>query len=160
MDKRETGFWIAMVSILGAIFVLGIVFISVDINAGVRATLGSLAYDDFLSCINFQYTRALDVFLVLGSVIFYGGIALFIANLIHIFFKRSLRYVFLALGGTMALEISALLLQNLHYADMPALPGWYYGFTLAGIIVMMVLGLGAYVSTFVFGRKLIKKASD
>ncbi|MBQ9457022.1 MAG: hypothetical protein IJU64_00725 [Bacilli bacterium] len=160
MDKRETGFWIAMISIIGAVFVFGIIFISVDTGMGVRAVLGTVAYDDFLTCINFRYTRELDAYLILGTIIFYGGLALFIANLIHIYFKRSLRYVFLALAGTMGLEIAAVLLQTLRYANSSSLPGWYYGFVLAGFIVMMVLGIGAYVSTFVFGRKLIKKASD
>lgn len=160
MDKRENGFWIASVSLVGATVLTMIVYLAIDFSLGVHNHLGNAAYDDFLSCIFFSYQRTPDTFLISGSLVFYLGLALFLADAIFVVIKRSPRYIFLGLAGILSFTLCAMFIQNLNYASESRLPAWYYGFTLSGVIAMGVLGLGSFSTTFVFGRKLLKKASD
>ena len=160
MDRKQNGFWIASVSIVGAIIVFSILILSIDSGLGVRGVMGNASYDDLLSCITFQYHRAADAYLIVGSVILYFGFALAIADGIFVWIKRSPRFIIMAIAGVFAFVVCDFSLQNLYYANTPNLPGWYYGWTLASVIIMGALGLGAFVVTFVFGRKLLKMASD
>ena len=160
MDKRENGFWIASVSLVGSIIAFAIIFLAIDYGLGIRGTIGNASYDDFLACLNFSYPRQGDIHLILGSVIFYLGIALLLAGAIFIVIKRVPRYIALSLSGFLGFSVCTFLIQNLTYANTGSLPSWYYGLTLTGVILTGVSGLGAYVVTFVFGRKLLKKDSD
>ena len=160
MDKRENGFWIASVSLVGAIILFAIVFLSIDYGLGIRGTIGNASYDDFLLCLRFQYPRPGDIHLIMGTVVFYLGIVLFFADALFVVLKRVPRYIGLSLAGFLAFTVCTFLIQNLTYAHAENLPSWYYGLTFAGVIITAISGLGAFVVTFVFGRKLLKKDSD
>ena len=157
MDKRENGFWIASVSLVGAIIVVAAVYLGVDLGLGISSSTGSAAYDDFLAALAFRFQGA-DYHMILGAIIFYLGLALFLADAIFVVVKRSPRYIALGMAGVLGFVLCALFLQNAHYSS--GLPAWYHGFAVSGIIVSGVLGLAAFVATFVFGRKLLKAASD
>ncbi len=160
MDKKQNAFRIATISLVGAIIGFTLLYLIMDLALGIRGNIGSAPYDDFLNSMIFKYNQGANVFVVLGSVVFYLSVALLIANAIYIYIKRTPRYIVLPLSGFLAYIIGNFSLQSLHYANNQNLPGWYYGWALSSVIVMLVLGTGAFVVTFVFGRKLLKKASD
>ena len=165
MERRLNGRLIAAMSLFLATAVLIIVILIFDYGVGVRARIGQGPYDDFISCISFQYRRDYDPYLIGGSVIFYSGIALFVASLIYMFIKKTLRYLGLPIIGIIAFELSAYILQSGHHARLPqasfnSVPTWYFGFSMFAFIALLCFGLGAFVLSFVFPRRLVKKASD
>ena len=157
MERRLNGRLVASVSLFLATLILLIVIVAIDYGVGIRASIGNGPYDDFVATMRFGLGGLYGIF---GSIIFYGGIVLFIVSFIYFYIKKTLRYIFLPIIGISAFEIGAYMLQCVSYRGVAGLPSWYGGFAIFAVAASLSFGIAAFTLSFVFPRLLIKKAND
>ena len=164
-EKRKVIIGAILLAVLIALFIVASVYITNSGVAAIQLGGGSAAYLGFLDSLKFvRIDEEPKKWINLCStLLIYLGLALFIAGIILVFLKRSFRFLDLPITGMCSFEIVAFLLQvqyELQFGSAAATGGDKLPFVIALWICLLVLGLGAFVLSFIFPRRLNRYQED